>query len=367
MEQRLEAAFIDAVGGRHPRNCWYMAGWDKDLATGALHAITMLGQPIVLLRDGDGRLAALEDRCPHRAAPLSLGRCEGGAVRCMYHGVKFAADGACLEVPGQAAPPAALRARSFPAVERHSALWVWPGDPALADETLVPPFVGYADPAWAMAPGRLDYAAPARLIHDNLLDLSHVAFVHAESFAGGSAALAQSWLGAMLNTRSHPRGVTVERIMPGAPAAARSGATPAGADSWTACDFLLHGIFLQTTERYPPGTMDLAAPARCEGASVFSTFTCQAVTPLTEEATCYFFAYGPMARNADQQAFFAELGLEAFHEDKRMIEAQYASMRRTGPRVMPLAMDEAVLRYEAVLRRFLVDGHGTDDRMGEAA
>ena len=353
----MNAVFTDAVGGRHPRNSWYVAGWNPDLPPGGLLAMTVLGQPLVLLRGPDGRLAALEDRCPHRAAPLSLGRCEQGALRCMYHGVKFAADGSCIEIPGQDRIPSSLRARAFPAIERHSALWVWMGDPALADDALIPEFVGYASPDWAMTPGRLDYAAPARLIHDNLLDLSHIAYVHAESFAGGSKASADGWLKGRIETRAYERGVSVERIMPGMPPNPTGGSNAeGGADVWSRYDFLLHGFFIQTTERYAPGTLDPASPGRCEGRSLFSTFTCQAVTPISEEETCYFFAYGPLAADADRKEFFAELGLKAFNEDKRMIEAQYSTMRRTGSRIMPLAMDQAVLKYEGVLGRYLRDG-----------
>jgi vanillate O-demethylase monooxygenase subunit len=350
-----QAVFTDAVGGRHPLNSWYVAGWDKDLPEGGLLAMTVLGQPLVLFRDAEGRLAALQDRCAHRAAPLSLGRCEGGSVRCMYHGVRFAADGRCLEIPGQDVIPASLQVRSYPAVERYSALWVWMGAPAAADEALIPPFVGYADPDWALTPGRLDYDAPARLIHDNLLDLSHIAYVHAESFAGGSKASADGWLGAHVETRAHERGVSVERAAAGMPAnPAGGGAGTAGAaDVWSRYDFLIHGFFIQTTERYPADTIDRDAPGRHEGRSVFSTFTCQAVTPVSEDETTYFFAYGPLAKDAKRKQFFAELGLKAFHEDKRMIEAQYATMRRTGHHVMPLGMDHAVLKYDAVLKRHL--------------
>lgn len=349
-----DASFTDAVGARHPRNCWYVAGWDHDLAPGGLLAMTVLGEPLVLMRDDAGELATLEDRCPHRAAPLSLDRCEPGGLRCLYHGVKFASDGSCVEIPGQEHIPASLKARAYPAVERHSALWVCMGDPDLADEDAIPEFVGYADPDWAMTPGRLDYTAPARLIHDNLLDLSHIAYVHADSFAGGNQASAAGWLDAHMTTRAHDRGVSVERCMAGMPSdPAGGGGTETGADVWTRYDFLIPGIFIQTTERYAPGTIDPAAPGRCAGKSLFSTFTCQAVTPVTQDTTSYFFAYGPLAADADRKDFFAELGLKAFHEDKRMIEAQFATMQRTNSRVMPLAMDQAVLKYEAVLRRYL--------------
>jgi phenylpropionate dioxygenase-like ring-hydroxylating dioxygenase large terminal subunit len=348
------AAFVDAVGGLHPCNAWYVAGWDRDLPPGEVVAATILGEPIALARAADGAPYAVEDRCPHRAAPLSLGRCEQGNLRCMYHGVKFAPDGRCIEIPGQDTIPPALRLRAYPVVELHSAIWVWMGDSALADPGLIPEFVGYRSPEWAMTPGRLDYDAPARLIHDNLLDLTHISYVHAASFAGGSADAANGWQSAHVENRSLPDGVEVERTMAGMPPnPAGGGGTADGADVWSCYRFLIPGTFIQTTERYPHGTIDPAAPARSPGRSLFTTFTCQAVTPITRDTACYFFAFGPWAAEADKQDFFADLGLRAFHEDKRMIEAQYAVMKRTSAQIMPLAMDQAVMKYDAVLRRHL--------------
>ena len=358
--------FTDAVGAAHPRGAWYMAGWDDDLAPGALHAISILGEPLVLFR-ADSGIAAFEDRCPHRAAPLSLGRCEGVTLRCMYHGVRFAADGTCVEIPGQDTLPPQLKVRTFPALERHSALWVWMGDPALADEAAIPPFVGHRDPAWALGIGRVDYDAPARLIHDNLLDLTHISYVHAESFAGGSQASADGWLGARVDTRSHERGVSVERCMGGMPPnpAGGGGGAVESFDVWSRYDFLIPGVFIQTTERYHPGTMDPAAPARCPEANQFSTFTCQAVTPLTADTTSYFWAFGPQAAHAERKDFFVTLGAKAFAEDKRMIEAQWRTMRATGTKVMPLAMDKALFKYDAALKRFL--GEAQSSAEAEAA
>lgn len=346
-------AFIDAVGGLHPRNAWYVAGWDRDLPQGEVVAMTVLGQMLALARDETGTPFAMEDRCPHRAAPLSLGKCEAGGIRCWYHGVRFAADGRAVEIPGQDTIPAALRVRTFPVVERHSAIWVWMGDAALADPDTIVDFVGYGSPHWAMTPGRLDYEAPARLIHDNLLDLSHIAYVHQATFAGGSEASAQGWLAAKVTTTTLPGGVAVERAMGGMPPNPAGGGITAGADVWSRYEFTVPGTFIQTTERYAPGTMDPANQARCEGRSLFDTFTCQAVTPLTADTTCYFFAFGPRSANADKQDFFADLGLRAFLEDKRMIEAQWRVMQATSTRIMPLAMDQAVLKYEAVNKRLL--------------
>ncbi len=349
-------AFIDAVGGQHPRNAWYMAGWDKDVPEGKVVAATILGQPLALARGDGGTVFAMEDRCPHRAAPLSLGKCEDGGLRCWYHGVRFAADGTCVEIPGQDSIPPALKVRTFPVVERHAAIWVWMGDAAQADKALIPPFVGYRSPDWAMTPGRLDYDAPARLIHDNLLDLTHISYVHAETFAGGRQDSADGWRAARTRNTTIANGVAVERTMFGMPPNSAGGRHENEADVWSRYEFTIPGVFLLDTETYPAGTMDPDKPGRCEGRSQFTTFTCQAVTPLTADTTCYFFAYGPWAREADKQDFFADLGKRAFLEDKVMIEAQWKTMQATDTRIMPLAMDQAVLKYEAELKRYLATG-----------
>ena len=349
------AAFTDAVGGQHPRTAWYMAGWDKDVPAGQVVAETILGQPLVFARDDAGTVFAMEDRCPHRAAPLSKGKCDGGGIRCWYHGVRFAADGRAVEIPGQDTIPPALKVRTFPVVELHAAIWVWLGDPARADAALIPPFVGYRHPDWAMTPGRLDYVAPARLIHDNLLDLSHIAYVHRETFGGGSDASADGWLASKVTTSTLPNGVAVERANCGMPPNRNSGLEGgAGGDLWSRYTFTIPGIFIQHSDRYPAGTMDQASMQHCPGQSLLTTFTCQAVTPLTADTTCYFFAFGAgSANHAHMQDFFADLGLRAFHEDKAMIEAQWRIMQATSHHVMPLAMDQAVLKYEAVNKRLL--------------
>ena len=109
------------------RDAWYVAGWSHDLATAMPDAVTILGQPIVIYRSASGRVTALEDRCVHRLAPLSLGRCEGERLRCMYHGLLFDPDGSVVEIPGQDKIPPQARVRSYPIVERHSWIWIWMG------------------------------------------------------------------------------------------------------------------------------------------------------------------------------------------------------------------------------------------------
>ena len=85
---------------------------------------------------------ALEDRCCHRHAPLSKGRLEGSDVRCMYHGLKFAPTGECIEIPGEARVPKQMKVQTFPLVEKDKLLWIWLGDAALADaDRPAPPLI----------------------------------------------------------------------------------------------------------------------------------------------------------------------------------------------------------------------------------
>ena len=100
------------------RNTWYVAAWSCDLATAKPFPIRILGDPIVVYRAQSGRIVALEDRCVHRLAPLSLGRCEGERLRCMYHGLLFEPDGRVCEIPGQDLIPAQARVRSYPEIGR---------------------------------------------------------------------------------------------------------------------------------------------------------------------------------------------------------------------------------------------------------
>lgn len=166
---------------RYLRNAWTQAAWANELQPGQLLARTLLDEPLVFFRDAQGRPQALHDRCPHRFAPLSMGRLcdDGAAVQCPYHGLRFNGSGACVHSPhGDGRIPAAAKVRGYPLVERHSALWVWMGDAALADPALIPDF-GFNDPAhWAVGTGSMLVDAPYELEIDNILDLSHIEFMH---------------------------------------------------------------------------------------------------------------------------------------------------------------------------------------------
>src|SRR5262249_10295984 len=147
-------------------------------------ARTFLGEKIVLFRTKDGRAGALEDRCCHRAAPLSAGEVVVDSLACAYHGLRFAVDGRCIEIPGQKEIPARSRVKSYPVVERWNIAWIWMGDPAKADPDKIEDLPWLDSPKWTATPGYLHLNANYQLLIDNLLDLTHVAYIHRRTIAG---------------------------------------------------------------------------------------------------------------------------------------------------------------------------------------
>ena len=119
------------------RNSWYVIFWSRDIADRPQSRM-VLGEQIVVFRTADGTLAALEDRCPDRHLPLSMGSVAGETIVCGYHGMAFDAAGTCVAAPGNGTVPPRARVRSYPAVERHETVWVWMGDPAQAGPATIP-------------------------------------------------------------------------------------------------------------------------------------------------------------------------------------------------------------------------------------
>ncbi|MXO61364.1 Rieske 2Fe-2S domain-containing protein [Altererythrobacter salegens] len=335
------------------RNAWYVAAWEQDLPADAPAAMSILGEPIVLWRAGE-KLVAMEDRCVHRHAPLSLGRCEGASLRCMYHGLRFDADGRCVEIPGQELIPPTARVKTYPALAKHSWVWVWMGDPALADEALVPPAVGYDDPDYILGHGFLDYEAEARLINDNLLDFSHLSYVHAQSFGTGP-----EFAGSLPRITPLPRGIRYERWLEGTfGAAMRKSDVPL--DSWQTYDFLIPGVLLMWSANYPPGTAKALGHSPPEKLDAIAglNFTSQAVTPTGEGTARYFFSWGPHCKYGDEAMRDGMMALadRAFGEDKTMIEAQQKVIARDPERpVMPTAHDKGVTLFNRLVQRLAAE------------
>lgn len=170
----------------YPRNQWYVAGFDDELQAGQLLARTYLGENVVLFRAPDGAPQALQDRCAHRFAPLSAGQLRNGTIQCSYHGLTFDASGACVHNPHGAIPKAAC-VKSYSVRERHRLLWIWMGEAARADEALIPDFSAVAAaPEHAFFRGYIPAACDTMLLVDNILDLSHVDYLHPTTLGSGA-------------------------------------------------------------------------------------------------------------------------------------------------------------------------------------
>ena len=155
-----------------------------------------MDEPVCLFRDSDGRVAALYDRCPHRSVPLSQGRVLNDDIECAYHGFRFDRTGRCVHIPTEQHVPRAVRTRSYPVVEQMQFVWIWMGDPAKADPALVPTYEqmgcnGSNGGRWQFEPYfMMEIKANYSLLFENLLDTSHISFLHIGGIDGGNMATA---------------------------------------------------------------------------------------------------------------------------------------------------------------------------------
>ncbi len=342
-------------------DAWYVVAWDHEVLPDGMLARRVLDQPLLVWRRTDGVPVAMRDLCPHRHAPLSLGRREGDSIRCMYHGLRFDDTGRCVEVPGQSRLPAKACARTLPVVERRRWIWVWPGDPAKADAATIPDTFSLDHPEWRMKPGYKRFGASLLLIADNLLDFSHLSFVHEKTF-GGSTAIAET----QHEVSERPDGLHVVRrvrdTMP-APYHQRLGRFTGRVNRWFDYTLALNGVFMMAA-----GVQSVdRAEDDPEGALLFHT--CQALTPETATSTHYFFAQAHHFARDDAtvtEAIFQSVST-AFDEDIRMLEAQQRNVLAHPDEPMaPIAADGALARFRRMYATALAREAGGASRPARA-
>lgn len=170
-------------GSFAPRNGWYVVAFPHEI-TRNLMTRWVVNQPVVLYRKEDGTAVAVEGRCPHRHFPLGESKLVGDSIQCGYHGITFDAEGRCTRIPSQSTIAGAYRIRTYPLVEQGLWMWIWPGDPALADESLIPTptEIGLDVPGYVARPFySLHVKGRYQLLNDNLLDLTHLGYLHGTS------------------------------------------------------------------------------------------------------------------------------------------------------------------------------------------
>jgi len=308
---------VSAPVGTFLLNTWYVACWDHELIDGQLLERTLLEEPVVLYKGESGKVIALDNRCAHRGAKLSRGRLEGDCLRCMYHGLKFDANGKCVQIPGQERVPDKLGVRSYPIVERHHVIWIWMGNPALADADLIIDIPYLGDPQWRGLPGYLHYDSSYLLIVDNLGDFSHLAFVHTKTL-GGSEEYAYKTKPVEIERLEN--GFRVERWHKNAPPPPyhrRVIDSDASLDRQNIGTMYVPGIFFLETAFTPAGrSQDTAEVRRYRN--------CQFFTPETRRTTHFFWNYlhADEIDNSNITLSLYNSMVEGFMEDKVIIEDQ---------------------------------------------
>lgn len=330
------------------KNCWYVAGWDYEFVGKDIIARTILNEPIIFYRTEDKTVVALADACCHRLAPLSEGRREGDCIQCMYHGMKFDSSGRCVEIPGQTKIPEKARVRSYPIVEKNRWVWIWMGDPAEADTSIIPDAPWLDDPEWqGIPPGYLHFNASYELLNDNLLDFAHVGYVHPTTL-GGSEEFSTS---SETEIDRLSRGVRISRWLldrPAAPFAEKLLNSTSNFDRWNIYNYLVPGILIMDSGFAPTGQG--AKNGNREGGIEFRS--CQAVTPETDKTSHYFFSQPRNFSNGDPiiDEMLSRMLLAAFQEDKAMLEAQQKRWEQHGEQ--PLVMiqtDAALVRFRRLM------------------
>jgi vanillate O-demethylase monooxygenase subunit len=329
------------------RNHWYVAASAEEIGRKPLRRL-LLSEPVVLFRSEAGKPVAFEDRCPHRHLPLSMGRLDGDVLQCHYHGLRFGTDGRCVRIPGQDQIPPNAQVRTFPVVERYKWVWIWMGDPAMADPDTIPDFHWLDDPNWGAKGAYLHVKANWQLVVDNLLDLTHLAFVHETTI--GNAALAEH---ASVKVTRAPNNIVVTRWIidqEPPPTFKKVGGFKGKVDRWQIIDFAPPAFLRLDVGATPTGT---GAPEgkRVDGINMRNL---NAITPETETTSHYFWAQAHDfdVNNPETTRRIFEQIETAFLEDVEVFSAQQRNLD-----LMPNAFqldinaDAGVIQARRVLSR----------------
>jgi len=324
------------------KNQWYAAAFPHELSDAPI-ARMICGEPIVFFRTAAGKPVALEDRCPHRYAPLSVGRCAGETIACGYHGIEFAPDGSCTRIPGQSNIPPKMRVRSYPIVEKSGWAWIWMGEAAAADAGDIPDYYWLDSSDWVSFSRLYPIKAHWELCADNLLDLSHTPFIHTKTV--GVREMAEVPVKTWVEGKKVFQRRTMTQVTP-SPFVAEWGNFAGKIDR------------VATLEWQPAGNM--AASLVYEDATNRITLRLtNPLTPETEKTTHVWFAwsrdFGPTDENDPASVRFKEQSFAVMAEDVGIMEIQQAAIERTGtPRPpVPINADATLVAARKMVEKLL--------------
>ncbi|MDH4847934.1 aromatic ring-hydroxylating dioxygenase subunit alpha [Pseudomonas sp. BN605] len=338
------------------KNSWYVACTPDEIETKPLGR-KICGENIAFYRGKEGQVAAVENFCPHRGAPLSLGYVEDGNLVCGYHGLVMGCDGKTVSMPGQ-------RVRGFPCiksyavVERYGFIWVWPGEKELADPDLIHHLEWAESPDWAYGGGLYHIKCDYRLMIDNLMDLTHETYVHSSSI--GQKEIDEALPTTSVNGDEVITARHMDNIM--APPFWRMAlrgndlADDVPVDRWQICRFTPPSHVMIEVGVAHAGNGGYDAPDHLKASSIVVDF----ITPETETSHWYFWG---MARKfkPDDLALtdtIREGQGKIFGEDLDMLEQQQNNLLTYPERgLLKLNIDSGGVQSRRVLDRLLADEH----------
>jgi len=310
--------FGDRVGANYPRNQWWVAATSDEITRQPMQR-WLLDLPVALYRTEAGAVVALDDRCPHRWAPLSRGWLEGDELVCGYHGLRFSAQGQCTKVPTQDTVPTQACVHAYPVREQGTLVWIWTGDPALANGSEPPVIDWQTDDGWSVIGGSMEAEANYMLLKENVLDLTHFGYVHRNSFK------ILDWDRAPTVTVADGQ-VEFRLAFPPSKLAPLFGATtgfgerPIARVNW--------GRSLSPALHL--AGQDFTDPAPLPGARSTAAFrVMHATTPISPTRMHYFWRAGwNLPLTEGQREGMRQATLVGFQEDKDMLEAIQATILR---------------------------------------
>jgi vanillate O-demethylase monooxygenase subunit len=340
------------------RNAWYVAATPNEVDDKPLGR-KICGESIVFFRGPDGAVAAVEDFCPHRGAPLSLGRVVEGRLVCGYHGLEMGCDGKAVAMPGQRVrgfPPI----KNYPAVEKYGFIWVWPGDAALADPAKVHPLPWADNPEWAYGGGLYHIACDYRLMIDNLMDLTHETYVHATSI--GQKEIDEN----LPATKVEGDEVVISRFMnkiiapPFWQLALRSNDLPDDqpVDRWQICRFTPPSHVMIEVGVALAGQGGFEADPKYKAGSTVVDF----LTPETETSMWYFWGMARRFRPHDKAltAQIREGQGKIFAEDMEVLQRQQLNLLAWPERkLLMLNIDSGGVQSRKVIERLIAAEQAT--------
>ncbi|MBF22982.1 aromatic ring-hydroxylating dioxygenase subunit alpha [Neopusillimonas maritima] len=335
------------------QNAWYIAAWKHEVSQKPF-ARRICNEPIVLFRDKSNKIWAVEDRCCHRGAPLRFGKVVDSGLQCGYHGLVFDGKGHCADIPGQQNIPAKARIRHFSVVEKDEFIWIWMGEASKADESLIIDYPFHNDyKNWPHKHEVYHIKANYMLMVDNLMDMTHLAYVHVGSIGGDT----KSTHSAKMETTRTDLGLRYVRWMLGVkPPPTYSKAVPTLAESvdrWQEFEYIAPGNIIQWSGATNANTGAYDKNLREGG---FSLRLFHGLTPETESTCHYFWSTANGYRQDDPSAteqLFDEIA-RAFQEDKVIVEAQQANLDELSDRpLVDVVSDSARIHMRRTVDRLI--------------